>query len=91
MQKPLQHLKENYENINHELYFSGISKIFQYYKGRLSKKSIEKFLSSNYTYSIYRSPKKPNRNPTYVYGKRFQFQVDLGSNFSKFGNFQMLT
>ena len=76
IENPLLHLRENYENINHELYFKGISYIYKYYQGKLSKKEIEKFLSSNYTYGIYRQPKKPKkRNPSFIPGLRFQFQV----------------
>lgn len=73
----LLYLEKNYGNINHELYNSGITKIYNYFNGRLTIPEIEKFLSTNYTYTIYRQAKKPkNRNPTYVYKKRFQFQVD---------------
>ena len=73
----LLYLEKNYGNINHELYHTGITKIYNYFNGKLSIAEIENFLSTNYTYTIYRQAKKPKpRNPTYVYKRRFQFQVD---------------
>ena len=70
-------LKKNYENISHQLYYAGISKIYQYYDGNLPIKDIENFLSSNYVYTIHRQAKKPKvRNPVFVYYRRFQFQCD---------------
>lgn len=73
----LKYLKQNYENIDHPLYFSGITKIFEFFKGKLSIRDIEDFLSSNQTYTTFRQWKKPNpRNPTFVHRIRFQFQAD---------------
>ena len=76
IRNPLEHLKSNYENIESPLYFSGITKIYQYYDGKLSKREIENFLRSNFTYSIYREWKNPRiKNPTYAYQLRFQVIV----------------
>ena len=74
----IEHLKLNYGNLESPLYYSGITNIYNYYKGKLPIKDIEDFLSSNYTYSIYRQWKdiKP-KNPTFCYELRFQFQSDI--------------
>ena len=74
----LVHLKRNYQNILHPLYFSGITKIYNYYKGMISIKDIENFLQTVDTYTTHREPKNPRQtNPTFVYRKRYQFQCDL--------------
>ena len=73
----LTHLKRFYEDVNHPLYLSGITKIYEYYNGTLPVEDIEKFLQTKDTYTLHRQVKRPIRNPTYVYYKRYQFQCDL--------------
>ena len=73
----LLHLKQNYENIKHPLYLSGITQIYKYYKGKLSQNLIEDFLQTVPTYVTHRQVKKPRRNPTYVYYRRYQMQMDM--------------
>ena len=63
----LLHLKQNYENIKHPLYLSGITQIYKYYKGKLSQNLIEDFLQTVPTYVTHTQVKKPRRNPTYAY------------------------
>ena len=56
----LANLKENYSNSMHPLAFMGVSSIYKYYNGVLSKKQIKSFLASTEVYSMIKQEK---RNP----------------------------
>ena len=72
----LDYLNENYYMPGHQLFSAGQNKIYTYFKGRLPKKKIVKWLSTDYAYSIHRNQanKKP-KNPIFKHFKRYQFQV----------------
>ena len=48
---PLSHLKKNYENIKSPIFLNGVSKLYQFYNGRLSYKQIKDFLKTVDTYT----------------------------------------
>lgn len=73
----INHLKENYSNPAHPIAFSGVSKIFKYYRGFIKQKEIENVLASFDTYTLKRQFKRFQRNPNYAHFKRYQFQIDL--------------
>lgn len=73
----VEHFKENYSNPAHPIAFSGINNVYRYYKGLLTRKEIEKILSTFDTYTLKRQYKKFKRNPNYAHFKRYQFQIDL--------------
>ena len=56
----LNSLKDNYVNPMHPLAFMGVSNIYKYYNGVLSKKVIKSFLASTEVYSMIKQEK---RNP----------------------------
>jgi transposase InsO family protein len=70
-------LKTNYNNPGHPIAFSGISNIYDYYKGNLSQDQIKDILASIENYTLHREYKKGQRNPSYSHFKRNQFQMDL--------------
>lgn len=70
-------LKANYNNPGHPIAFSGISNIYDYYKGNLSQDQIKDILASIENYTLHREYKKGQRNPSYSHFKRNQFQMDL--------------
>ena len=58
-------LKKNYANAMHPLAFMGISNIYKYYNGILSKKVIKSFLVSTEVYSMIKQEKRnPNKQWT---------------------------
>ena len=73
----LSHLRSNYHKIGSPIFGSGISKLQHYYGNILSASDIENALASSYTYTIFRQPKKPKYNPTFIYTLRQQLQLDL--------------
>ena len=87
-EKILEDLKQNYTQPGHQIAFSGINNIYNYYGKRISKKEIEDFLSTNYTYTRHKETARRYQNPTYKYFKRYQWQADLIeiSNVSKYNN-----
>ena len=50
----LQYLRTNYFKLGHPLYYSGISKIYFLFKGRLSIEDIENFLQRQDSYTGYK-------------------------------------
>lgn len=73
-------LKENYVNPMHPLAFMGISSIYKYYNGALSKQAIKKFLSSTEVYSMIKQEKiNPKQIWTPIVSFHFMdlVQVDL--------------
>lgn len=58
--------------------FASPGLIFHYYNKQIPIKTIKKWLTSVDAYTLHRQPKLPRpRNPTYVYFKRYQIQIDL--------------
>ena len=53
------HLRDNWSNVKSQVGFLGINKLWGYYKGVLSKASIEKILSSFEAWSIMREEPTP--------------------------------
>ena len=74
---PLSHLKKNYENIKSPIFLNGVSKLYQFYNGRLSYKQIKDFLKTVDTYTLHKSSRTLKYNPSYSRYKRHQFQLDL--------------
>jgi len=71
-------LKLNWVNKNKKYAFSGISKIYEHYKGALPVEKIEKELSEIQTYSRHKEGKKNKEfNPFYVYRANEMWQADL--------------
>ena len=70
-------LKKNYINPSHPIAFSGISNIFKYYNGRVPINKIKQALAGFDSYTLHKEVKKFQRNPSYSYFKRHQFQIDL--------------
>ena len=70
-------LKQNYLMLGHPLFHTGISQIYQYYKGCLSIAKIQDFLATVYAYTLHKESHSNLQNPTYVWFKRYQFQIDL--------------
>ena len=73
----LNDLRENYTKPGHPIAFSGITKIYNYYKKLIPEKVIKDFLASSESYTVHREFKKQQRNPTFSWFKRYQFQIDL--------------
>lgn len=71
------HFKENYNKPGHELFVSGISNIYRYFKGVLSRNDISKLLGSVENYTLHREYKHLSRNPSFSHFKRYQVQIDL--------------
>ena len=70
-------LKENYTKPGHPIAYSGIQQIYNYYKGKISIKKIQEFLSGNESYTLHREFHKQKRNTSFTHFKRYQFQMDL--------------
>jgi Integrase core domain/Chromo (CHRromatin Organisation MOdifier) domain len=71
-------LKHNWINKNKKYAFSGISKIYEHYKGAIPVKNIEKELSQIQTYSRHKEGKKNKEfNPFFVYKANEMWQADL--------------
>jgi transposase InsO family protein len=69
---------ENYVNPGHPTAFAGKQVLYNYYKGRFTKKQINDFLHGTDTYTVKREAKRVNSyNPYYVYEKRKLVQADL--------------
>lgn len=63
----LEDLERNYTNIGHPIAYSGINTIYSFYNGILKKKEIEKFLSTNFAYTLHKETTKQKVNPTFKY------------------------
>ena len=58
--------------------FSSPNRVFNHFNGSIPINKIKKWLQASDAYTLHRQPKAPKpRNPTYVYYKRYQFQIDL--------------
>lgn len=80
----LKDLKENYTNPKSSISFSGLSKIYDHYKGVLKLSEIEDFLSSIFSYGYHREPKRLKlKNPIYLYFRRQQLQCKMYYKYSR--------
>jgi hypothetical protein len=76
--KAAEYLLRNYTNTRHPIAFSGIQNIYRYFKGYLKLKTIKELLAKSSTYTLFKDSKKPKpRNPTFIYSKRYSFELDL--------------
>ena len=73
-----QELKKNWVRLGNEISFAGVSKIYNYFKGKLSRKRIEEILTEIPTYSRYKEKRKSNfHNPIFIYYKHQIWSLDL--------------
>jgi len=70
-------LKLNYTEPGHPIAFSGITNVYNYYKGRIPLDRIKYILSGKESYSLHREFHKNKRNISFSRFKRYQFQMDL--------------
>lgn len=70
-------LKENYTRPGHPIAFSGLTNVYNYYKGRLPLQKIKWILSGKESYSLHREFHKNQRNISYSRFKRYRFEMDL--------------
>lgn len=77
IQDAMTDLKENYRKPGHPIAFSGINKVYDFYRGLLTKNQIRNILSGIESYTLHREYHKNIRNTTHAYFKRYQFQMDL--------------
>ena len=60
------------------LAFSSPYRVYKHYEGTIPLKTIKNWMHGLDTYTLHKQARKPkSRNPTYVYYKRYQFQIDL--------------
>ena len=58
--------------------FSSPYRVYNHFEGAIPLKIIKDWMHGLDVYTLHREPRKPNpRNPTFVYYKRYQFQIDL--------------
>lgn len=67
----------NYTTPGHPTAYSGLNTVFEFYKGRISRKLLKEILSKRDVYTLHKHYKQRQRNPTYVHKIRYQFQIDL--------------
>ena len=77
MDSLLEDLKKNYTNPSHPIAYSGINTVYLYYGKRIPIGEIARTLSSIDSYARHKESKQLRRNPTFVYKRRQQFQIDL--------------
>jgi len=71
-------LKQNWVNKNKKFAYSGITKIFNEYKGSIPVREIENELSGVPTYSRHKEGKRViNYNPFFVYKPNEMWQIDI--------------
>ena len=70
-------LKKNYISPGHPIAFSGITNIYNFYKGKISYEKIKEILSGIENYTLHKEFKRGQRNPSYSHFKRNQWQMDL--------------
>lgn len=74
----IEEIKINYLSGSHPISFSASQNIYDYYDKKIPIKVIKKVLSAIDSFTLHKEARnKFKRNPTYVYYKRYQFQVDL--------------
>ena len=72
----------NYLSPSHPTSFSGVSQVYNYYRAHhpeyaLSIPKVEKILSEVDSYTRHKESKTLLRNPTFIYRRRQQMQIDL--------------
>ena len=73
-----QDLRRKWSQLGNKISFAGASKIYKFYKGKISKGRIEEILSTIPTYSRYKEKRRPNTyNPIFVYYKHQIWSIDL--------------
>lgn len=70
-------VKKNYLSPAHPTSFSGIQKVYDFYKGKVSLAQIKKILSHIDSYTLHKEYKKLSTNPIYVNYARNQMQMDI--------------
>lgn len=71
-------LRRKWSTLGSPIAFSGISKIYEYYNKQISKKEIERILSTIPTYTKFKQRKKSNlHNPFFIYYIHQQWQIDI--------------
>jgi len=68
---------KNYTSPGHPTAYAGLKTVFEFYKGRISRKVLKEILSRRDVYTLHKHYKQRQRNPTYVHKIRYQFQIDL--------------
>ena len=67
-----------YRTAGHPIAFAAPSKVYQYFRGKLSKDFIQDALEHIDAYTLHREYKRPRvYNPYYAYIRRKDFQADL--------------
>ena len=72
----------NYKNPGHPTAFGGINQVYNFYKRKdpefkLTHQKVEDLLSGIESYTRHKEGKSLLRNPTFIYYKRQQIQIDL--------------
>jgi len=73
----IEDFKQSYNKPGHPIAYSGINKVYDYYKPYLSYDDVENLLAEVESYTLHREFHKSQRNPSYSHFKRYQFQCDL--------------
>lgn len=69
---------KDYTSPGTSLAFSAPYRVYKYYNGSIPLKTIKKWMQGLDTYTLHKQAKSVRpRNSTYVYYKRYQFQIDL--------------
>ena len=69
---------QNFSTPGSSIAFSSPYRVYKHYNGLIPLKKIKQWMHGLDAYTIHKQAKKPNpRNPTFVYRKRYQFQIDL--------------
>ena len=71
-------LKRKWSTLGNEISFAGVSAIYKYFRGKISKKKIEEVLSTLPTYTKYKEKRRPAfHNPIFIYYKHQIWGIDL--------------
>lgn len=70
-------LKQYYVTPGHPISFSGVSKVYEYFNGKLTINEIKHVLSGIESYTLHREFHKSKRNPSYAHFKRARFEMDI--------------
>ena len=71
-------LRQKWSTLGSPISFSGVSKIYNYYNKKISRKEIERILSGIPTYTKYKQRKKSRlHNPFFIYYVHQQWQIDV--------------
>ena len=71
-------LRQKWSTLGSPIAYGGISKIYEYYNKKISKKEIERILSTIPSYTKFKQRKKSNlHNPFFIYYRHQQWQIDI--------------